>query len=298
MDTRDIDIVPEDPSTQAISLARETLKKAFANPEALHYDMLHQFSNMIRLSSRLSSVKSDLEQQLRSREREVEHFREALSAKENTIKEIKKEHQKDVDLQKDEVHKILNDKKLEWMAKEKGIRWLQAKVHEIESERNKIQENYDTVIRKLQEESFKQMESGRWLPSEGSTVVRDLDRIKREMKSWAKGTSIKDRSPFHTLDVMNVATLIKDLSYVVLLDNNQLPQGLSTPKSSSLLLNALLAHDVYTTIFRNPFFFLNDGLGHDLPRAGPESTLNEIYQLAQAGRLTDDEEEALANYLS
>ena len=85
---------------------------------------------------------------------------------------------------------------------------------------------------------------------------------------------------------------------MVLLENNQLPRGLSTPKSSSLLLNALLAHNVYTTIFRNPFFFLNNRLRHNLPRARPEDTLDDIYHLAQACKLTDDEGKALANYLS
>jgi hypothetical protein len=142
------------------------------------------------------------------------------------------------------------------------------------------------------------MESGRWLPREDSKVVGDLDRIKRNMRSWAKGTSIKDMSSLQTLDSISRAALMKDLSHMVLLENNQLPQGLSTPKSPSLLLNALVAHDVYTSIFRNPFFFLNDGLGHDLPRAGPENTLNEIYQLAQACELTGNGEEAFADELS
>jgi hypothetical protein len=249
------DIVSEESSAQAITLAKVALEDAFIKSERPDISTLQHFGGMIRLSSELS-------QQLRLRERETEHLQEALRSKENVINK------------------------------------LQAKVCEIESAIDRNQEEYENFIRKHQEESFKRMESARWCPAQGRKVVSDLNTIKNKMKNWAKGTSVKDMSLLQTLDGMDIASLMKDLSRVALLENNQLPQGLSTPKSASLLLNALLAHDVYTTIFRSPFFFLNDGLGHDLPRSGLDDTMNKIYQLAQACKWTDCEETTWADYLS
>jgi hypothetical protein len=268
------DIVSEESSAQAITLAKVALEDAFIKSERPDISTLQHFGGMIRLSSELS-------QQLRLRERETEHLQEALRSKENVINK------------------------------------LQAKVCEIESAIDRNQEEYENFIRKHQEESFKRMESARWCPAQGrkvvsdlntiknkmknwakGTSVSDLNTIKNKMKNWAKGTSVKDMSLLQTLDGMDIASLMKDLSRVALLENNQLPQGLSTPKSASLLLNALLAHDVYTTIFRSPFFFLNDGLGHDLPRSGLDDTMNKIYQLAQACKWTDCEETTWADYLS
>jgi hypothetical protein len=74
IDARDIDIVPEDSSMQAVSLARVALRQAFAKSESLHHATLKQFSSMINLSSGLASTNSRLEQQLCLREREIEHL--------------------------------------------------------------------------------------------------------------------------------------------------------------------------------------------------------------------------------
>jgi hypothetical protein len=301
---------PPVPSRQAYGQA-EFLQHA--TPARQSPGLLKRVSDMLYLSSGSSLTRSDLEHQLYLREADIEQLQEALRGKNKIIEQISKDHLEDVDRLNKDFQRILDNEKRKWDAREKelerykkqiyydrdeSIRRMQAEVREIESNRNKIQEKYTTFIRKQQEESFKQMEPARWLPSEESKVVGDLHRIMRGMRSWAKGASIKDMSLLQKLDGMDVADFMKDLSHVVLLENNQLPQGLSTPKSPSLLLNALLAHDLYTNIFRNPFFFLKDGLGYDLPRAGPEDTLDEIYQSAQACKLTNNEKKALADYFS
>lgn len=70
------------------------------------------------------------------------------------------------------------------------------------------------------------------------------------------------------------------LSLVAVLENNQLPRRLSTPKGPSLLLNALLAHDIYTSVFRNPFYFLDDNLENVPTGFEVDRSLNKIYSLA------------------
>jgi hypothetical protein len=286
---------------QSKSPSREPSRKHHATPVRESPGLLKRVTDIFYPSPGSTSAKSDLGQQLHLKDAEIERLQEALREKDNIMKQNSTDHRRDVDRRKGHFQKILDDKKQEWDAKEReleryngqirrdrdeSIRRLEAEVREIGLDRHMMQEQYDAFIRKQQEESFKQMESARWLPSEESKVSGDLYRIKREMRSWAKGTSIKEMSPIQTIDERDFAGLMKDLSCVVLLENNELPKGLSTPKSPSLLLNALLAHDVYTNLFRNPFFFLEDGLGHDLPRAGLDDILDKIYHLAQACKLS------------
>ena len=85
--------------------------------------------------------------------------------------------------------------------------------------------------------------------------------------------------------ITDFSTLMGDLSHVVLLEDGQLPHELSSPKTPSLLLNALLAHDVYKNLFRNPFFFLEHEAGDYLRSDGPGKTLGSIYHLMQDCKL-------------
>jgi hypothetical protein len=301
---------PTHSNSQSTSLARAPSSQTYDQSYRLHpatpprqsFSLMKKFSGMFYSPSESSSTTYDLEQRLYRTEREIEQLREVLRERNTTIKQMSNAHQNEVNSLKKNLQKALDNKNRELDAarknverykeqinreQEESMRRMQAEVREIESDRNLLKEKYDAFIRRQQEESFRQMESGRWLPSEESKVVGDLERIKREMKTWAKGTSIKDMLILQTLAETDNAELMKGLSTVVLLENNLLPQGLSTPKSPSLLLNALLAHDVYANIFRNPFFFLNDGFGHDLPRTGAENILNYIYGLMQNCKLTN-----------
>jgi hypothetical protein len=258
--------------------------------------LLKQVAQYLVPSSASDPVDSVVDPLLCVKEQEIGDLKKALREKENVIRTISETHKQDAKRRKRLVQDALEESARSWKSTEKDLLRqieqintqyreamgkLEDDVRDIKSQRDAIQEQCDMVIRQHQEESFKQMESARWLPSEESKVVGGLDRIRREMRVWAKGTSLKDTSRLQELDGVEYAALLNDLSYVVLLENNQLPQGLSTPKSPSLLLNALLAHDIYTTIFRSPFFFFNDGLGHELPRAATEDTLNKFYKIAQ-----------------
>jgi hypothetical protein len=131
-----------------------------------------------------------------------------------------------------------------------------AEVRKLKVERDIAQEKYEDLVRKHQEESFKQMSTARWLPSEDSKVITELGRIKRDMRNWAKAMAVKGIEALNDLDDLKAKSLLEDLSEVAVLENEGLPGGLTTPKSPALLLNALLAHHLFTTLFRSPFFFL------------------------------------------
>jgi hypothetical protein len=64
----------------------------------------------------------------------------------------------------------------------------------MESEKGKVEREYDAFVRKQQEASFRRMESARWRPAEEQEITRNLDRLKTNMRRWAKEISVKDLS--------------------------------------------------------------------------------------------------------
>ena len=116
-------------------------------------------------------------------------------------------------------------------------------------------------------------------------VMHELDRLKTDMRSWAKATAFKDNSRLRSFAEAESAALMQDLAHVALVENGQLPDGLSTiARSPMLLLNALLAHSVYTSFFRSPFFFLGNNDPNAASNARPERRLENIYERAQEGK--------------
>ncbi|TGO71948.1 hypothetical protein BELL_0509g00070 [Botrytis elliptica] len=141
------------------------------------------------------------------------------------------------------------------------VRKLQAKNQQLEFEKQEIEEKHNTFIRKQQEASFNQMTTSRWMPVEDSKVIGDLDRLKRDMRNWAKKVSVNDLNALvRSLGQRETAALTEALTHVVVFENGGLPQGLSAKKSPSLLLTALLTHHVYKTLFKSPFFFISGNI--------------------------------------
>ncbi|TGO59584.1 hypothetical protein BCON_0043g00430 [Botryotinia convoluta] len=141
--------------------------------------------------------------------------------------------------------------------REQVARTLQARNGQLEFEKQDIEEQHRTFIRKQQETTFRQMKSSRWAPLEDSKVIEEFDRLKRDIRNWAKKHS-KNEMPtiLGVLDMHERKALTDVLKDVVAFENNELPQGLSPKKAPVLLLTALISHNVYTTLFREPFFFL------------------------------------------
>ena len=119
------------------------------------------------------------------------------------------------------------------------------------------------------------MSTARWLPADDNTVMIEFGRIKTAMRSWARKNSIKSMDRIESLEGSEYRSFLAALSKVAVFENEELPRGLRTPKSPGLILNALLAHHLCTTMFRSPFFFLEHIPGVEL--------LHEIYGVAQSG---------------
>lgn len=201
-------------------------------------------------------------------------------------------HHSNTERELKELRTALGNRDSEIQQSEAKRKELERKVKELEVKKKELQyslamaeEARDDIIRKQQVENFKQMETGRWLPQEESKIKGDLDRLKRSMKSWSKDFSINSMTPLQSLmfGTDEELALIQCLSNVVRLDEGRLPPGLTTSKTPSLLLNAVLAHDVYKTIFENPFFFLRDQLDYEPPRLSPDEKFNMIYHCMLTG---------------
>jgi hypothetical protein len=217
-------------------------------PTKQSLSLLGRVGGFFNLSTGLPSANSDLEQKLNAREEEIGRLRPELREKENFIKQISKDYEREADGLERKYQTILDDekRKLEFNGKEferykekkererdETIRSLQVEIHGIKSDRDLIQAKHMTFVRQQQEEAFKQMESARWLPPEESKVLGNLDRIKRDMKSWAKGTAIKDMSSIQELGENDVADLMNGLSTVVFFAGKSTIARFIDPKNPS-----------------------------------------------------------------
>jgi hypothetical protein len=195
---------------------------------------------------------------------------------------------------------ILHQKEQLWMGREMELqqelsqahqraeerdRIIQTQMHKVISEKATLQEQFDTFIRKHQEASFAKMESARWLPVDEIKVMHDLDRLKMDMRTWAKSTSIKDISILKSLGKGEYAALMERLSNVAVFENGKFPDRMfTTAKSTALLLNALLADDIYSNFFQTPFFFLAHNHSRFLSKDQSDNILESIYHHAKIGK--------------
>jgi hypothetical protein len=201
---------------------------------------------------------------------------EKYSKKYNMLKEERREAQQQMNL-------VIQNREAELRRKIKQLiherehreERFQREVAELIVDRDSAREEYEDLIRKQQEESFKQMSTARWLPADDNTVMIEFGRIKTAMRSWARKNSIKSMSPIENLEGSEYRSFLTALSNVAVFENEELPRGLQTPKSPGLILNAILAHHLCTNMFGNPFFFLEHLPGVEL--------LHRIYGVAQSG---------------
>jgi hypothetical protein len=226
---------------------------------------------------------TSLVEELRAKDKTLEKYSKYYNKLNHKYEELKEE----VKHMAEEEHEL--ERQNQFLLQQRGETVLQcqtvlAEARRLEAALSSVQEKYEALIRKQQEESFKQMSTARWLPIEDSKIVGHLDRFKREMRSWAKASAVKDLESLEKLDLCEHSDLSWELSKVAVLQNGRLPDGLPTPKVAALLLNALLAHHLYTSIFKSPFFCLEYGYGDDGSAGVGAALFEKIYQVAQNGK--------------
>lgn len=96
------------------------------------------------------------------------------------------ENDKKHEAEKKELRDYLKSLEIHVQDREQLARTLQARNGQLEAEKLDIEEQHRIFIRKQQETTFRQMKSSRWAPLEDSKVMEELDRLKRDMRNWAK----------------------------------------------------------------------------------------------------------------
>ncbi|EFR05272.1 hypothetical protein MGYG_08283 [Nannizzia gypsea CBS 118893] len=155
--------------------------------------------------------------------------------------------------------------------------------------RGKIRE-LNGLIRRTQERAFGEIGQGKWASQPDRDIRDDLALFQRQLRDWSKEYALDSIS---TLQALKMSEEEKDeflcnLSKVVTLsENGSIPATLRTGKMErrlpSILVNALIAHDVYTQIFDDPFYFLGQSTGLDDQDCSVDGTplvnetLNRIY---------------------
>ncbi|CAD6443797.1 70c1f9a8-8226-42b3-a15d-2109d72ed539 [Sclerotinia trifoliorum] len=134
-----------------------------------------------------------------------------------------------------------------------------------------------TAVRVMQEMSFKAFRTAKWLPTTSDTIKLEIHRIKRTLREWTKA-AIKDDPRLGYLstvfqgDKQVMDAFGEELSKVMVIRNNIPLEGLPERKASKVLLEALLAHHLFSNVFSPPFFFLGDW----------SSGLNMLYEIGHS----------------
>jgi hypothetical protein len=161
----------------------------------------------------------------------------------------------------------------------------QEEIQDANDKRAKVEGDFELFVQQKEEESFKMMETSRWIDAEGSSVIAGLDKLKRDMRDLAKGAATKEPFFFKRLAETDYNAFMRALDNVCVLTGEDLPNDLISSKSMALLLNALLAHDVFTIFFRHSFLFLAEDF-HNGSRVNLSLSLNEIYSHIGTGMYT------------
>ncbi|KAK2855715.1 hypothetical protein FQN49_004911 [Arthroderma sp. PD_2] len=156
--------------------------------------------------------------------------------------------------------------------------------------RGKLRE-LNGLIRRTQERAFGEIGQGKWSSQPDRDVRDDLSLFQRGIRDWSKEYALDSTTTLQALKMSEEEKeeFLCNLSKVLTLSENgiipgTLRSGKMERKLPSILLNALVAHDVYTQVFDDPFYFLGQNDGPDdqdsLSVDGTplvNETLNKIY---------------------
>ncbi|TGO13105.1 hypothetical protein BTUL_0076g00050 [Botrytis tulipae] len=159
----------------------------------------------------------------------------------------------------DEVHQ--NYEELRTLKKE--IVDLKEQESELQQRSQQGREECSRAVQALQEMAFKPRGAGKWLPAEHDTINLEISTLHAAMTGWIRGATrdnswLGDLSEVFQGEDQAKDALREELSKVMVFKNDILPEGLPQKRAKKLLLEALLAHHLFTDVFSSPFSFLGD----------------------------------------
>jgi hypothetical protein len=136
---------------------------------------------------------------------------------------------------------------------------------------------FDDKMRALQERSLRKMSDGRWIAPDDSKTYDRLRSLRTQIKFWAEEFGIGALEGLNGLNSEDERGLKEYLRCAIYgTESAPVPHDIPPTKATSIMLTALLSHEIHKKIIGNPFFFLDDeAVDGTQP---PSSTLWKLYQ--------------------
>lgn len=215
-------------------------------------------------NSRLIDKERDIRQLksiLEVRDRKIKSQQSALDKLQRTVEG----HMENIRVLKIELAGVeteLERKRVEYRRLEEEDKMKGTCIQEIEKELLDLKsssENQAHHIRELQEKAFQHVEEGQWMPDTNREVSDQLNGLSKQMQRWCRNFSRRSMLRVDELDEDDKTRLREVLSQVAHTVNGEYVFQLENPVIGSrlpeLLLMSALSHDLYKTIFSDPFFF-------------------------------------------
>lgn len=133
-----------------------------------------------------------------------------------------------------------------------------ARIQDLENQLASSRTEFDRLFQEYQTRIVaKRVKSNVWRPRDDGEMKQEFFRLSGRTREWSRRFNPGDDSLKPTLSshLTNVdyQTLLKSLKDVVHFETETLPPYLEQGYGQKLPLQALLAHDIYTKVFQNPF---------------------------------------------
>ena len=143
---------------------------------------------------------------------------------------------------------------------------LEEEVRRLQGQLQAYDEGYQLLQQKLreaQEGAFRALKKGTWMPKEDHRVREEFVKLEENIRTWAKTYALSDISTLQA-KITETAEMNRVLSKLDGYYDGDWDRLVSCTKSlvqkrlPRILVQALLAKDIFEKIFDNPFFFLNE----------------------------------------
>lgn len=124
----------------------------------------------------------------------------------------------------------------------------------------KMKRDHETLqeqIRLAQEGAFRSMKEASWIPKEDRKVRDDLSKLEGRIRSWVKRYAVAEISALGHISNAEKDTIVQQLKGYCVHDEwdslaKSMRPGLGK-RMAALLINAMLAKDIFKKIFASPF---------------------------------------------
>lgn len=136
--------------------------------------------------------------------------------------------------------------------KERELTALSAQNDILRKEKNDVTKHLNNL---LSESLSRSSRPDIWNPQDDIEIKLAISNFKDQVKRWAEEFAVPQAEPWKHLPLREKEALFRHFAKVaVLTDDGELPAGLEVAKAPALLLVALQGHDIFTKLFREPFF--------------------------------------------